>query len=188
VRALRRRIAAAQRSLSAIYDLELGLRAECFLMDPRRARQLQPPDSPRSGVLVIEEEEVLSLGLYIDPRDARDPGTIVEETSHLLCLAWHAAHERPVSPLLLELQAEVDRYAVARVGGGDGLGHFRDFHWAAWMDAAVRRRYRTAHRSAQRYCRGLERRYPLRADTPALLSELRRFYRASREEKLGAAA
>ncbi len=188
MRALRRRVAAAQRSLSAIYDLDLGLRAERFVMDPRRARQLLPPGSPRSGVLVIEEDEELSLGLYVDPRDVRDPGTIIEETSHLLCLAWHAVHERPVSPLLLELQAEVDRYAVARLDGGDGLGHVRDFRWAAWMDAAVRRRYRTAHLSAQRYCRGLERRFPLRADTPALLSELRRFYRAPREEKLGAAA
>jgi hypothetical protein len=181
-------VAAAQRSLSAIYDLDLDLRAEHFVMEPRRARQLLPPGSPRSGVLVMETAEELELGLYIDPRDRRDPDTIVEETSHLLCLAWHAAHQRPVSPLLLELQAEVDRYAVARLGGGDGLGHFRDFHWAAWMDAAVRHRYRTAHLSAQRFCRGLERRFPRRADTPSLLSELRRFYRASRAEKLGAAA
>lgn len=188
MRALRRRVASAQRTLSAIYDLDLALRAERFVMDPSRARQLLPPGSPRSGLLVIEEDEELSLALYLDPRDERDPGTIVEETSHLLCLAWHAAHDRPVSPLLLELQSEVDRYAVARVGGGDGLGHFRGFRWDDWMDAAVRRRYQTAHRSAHRYCRGLERRFPLRADTPALLSELRRFYRASREEKLGAAA
>ncbi len=188
MRALRRRVAAAQTSLCAIYDLDLGLRAELFVMDPGRARQLLPPGSPRTGLLVIEADEELSLGLYVDPRDERDPGAIVEETSHLLCLAWHAAHERPVSPLLLELQSEVDRYAVARLGGGDGLGHFRDFHWADGMDAASRRRYRMAHRSAHRYCRGLERRFPLRADTPALLAELRRFYRASREEKLGAAA
>jgi hypothetical protein len=181
-------VAAVQRSLCGIYDLDLDLCAEHFVMDPRRARQLLPPGSPRSGVLVIEEDEELSLGLYFDPRDVCDPGTIVEETSHLLGLAWHAAHERPVSPLLLEVQAEVDRYAVVRLDGGDGLSHFRDFHWADWMDAAARCRYQTAHVSAQRYCRGLERRFPLRADTPALLSELRRFYRASREEKLGAAA
>ena len=89
MRALRRRVAAVQRSLCGIYDLDLGLCAEHFVMDPRRARQLLPPGSPRSGVLVMETAEELELGLYIDPRDVRDPDTIVEETSHLVCLAWH---------------------------------------------------------------------------------------------------
>jgi hypothetical protein len=188
MRPLRRRVAAAQRWLTAIYRLELGLQAERFLVAPEHARQILPPDSPRSGVLVLEEGGVLHLGLYVDPVDAVDAETIVEETSHLVCLAWHAARGQPVSRLHLELQGEVDRYAVARVTGGEGLRHFRDFAWADWMDAAARHRYETAHRAAERYCRRLEARFPRRADTPGLLSELRRFYRACPQEKLRPAA
>lgn len=183
-----RRVAAAQRSLCAIYRLELDLRAEHFLLPAERARELLPQPGPRSGVLVLQEEDELWLGLYVDPADAVDAETIVEETSHLLCLAWHARQGRPVSHLLLELQGEVDRYAMARLRGGDALEHFRDFRWDGWMDGPTRRRYVAAHRGAHRYCRGLEARYPRRADTPAWLAELRRYYRAAPEEKLRAAA
>jgi hypothetical protein len=181
---LARRVAAAWRSLVAIYRLEVELRAADFLVPPERARALLPPGSPRSGLLVLEEAGELHVGLYLDPRDGEDPDAIVEETSHLLCLAWHAERGRRVSRLHLELQAEVDRYAVARVAGGDPLHHFAGFRWAAWMGAAERERYETAHRVAQRYCRRLEASFPLRADTPALLRELRRFYRAGAEQKL----
>lgn len=187
VRGLHQRVAAAQRWLSAIYALDLDLRAERFVMAPEQAREMLPARSPRSGVLVLEEGEEMWLGLYVDPRDAGDAGAIVEETSHLLCVAWHAVRGLPISHLILELQGEVDRYAVAWLGGGDGFGHFRDFRWGGWMDARTRRRYQTAHRIALRYCRGLARRFPLRADTPGLLAELRRFYRSSPESKLRAA-
>jgi hypothetical protein len=184
---LQRQVAAVQRWLVAIYRLDLDLEAERFVVEPERARRLLPPGSPRSGLLVLEQAGELQLGLYLDPQDARDPATVIEETSHLLCLVWHAVRDWPVSRLHLELQAEVDRYAVARAAGGDPLGHFRDFGWADWMDAAERRRYQTAHRVAHRYCRRLEARFPVRADTPAWLGELRRFYRAAPNEKLRAA-
>jgi hypothetical protein len=147
------------------------------------ARSLLPGDAPRSGVVVLEEGPELHLGLYLDPCDQGDPDTVLEETSHLLCIAWHAAHDRRVSRLTLELQAEVDRYVVARLQGRDGFGHFERFSWADWMDAETRGLYA----AALRYCRLLARRFPRRPDTPALLSELRCFYRASPEQKLRAA-
>ena len=186
--ALLRAVAEAQRWLVAIYRLELDLRAERFVVEPERARRRLPPDSPRSGVVVVQEPDALEVGIYLDPADASDPGAVVEETSHLLCLAWHAARDLPVSRMLLELQGEVDRYAVARLSGGDGLGHFQDFAWADWMDEATLDLYRFAHRAALGYCRSLDRRYPHRADTPALLSELRRYYRLSPDRKLRAAS
>jgi hypothetical protein len=99
----------------AIYRLDLPLRAERFLLTCDAARRLLPPASPRSGLAVVEEDGDLWLGIYLDPRDHRDVDTLVEETSHWVCLTWHAAHERPVSRLQLELQGEVDRYAVARL-------------------------------------------------------------------------
>jgi hypothetical protein len=176
-------VAWAQARLSAIYDLDLALRAEHFLIPPERARRLLPPRSPRSGVLVLEEDDGASLGLYIDAADVRDRSTIVEETSHLMCLAWHAAEGRRVSRLILELQGEIDRWAVARLEGSDAFDHFTRFTWADWMGAPERRRYEAAHRKAHRYCRALQARYPGRRQTPGLLHELRRFYRAPCEAK-----
>ena len=181
---LARRLAVVQRWLTAIYRLDLAHEARHFVIPPERARALLPTRSPRSGVLVLEEGDTLWLGVYLDPQDRRDPHALVEETSHWVCLAWHAAHDRPVSRLLLELQAEVDQYAVGRLRGGDGLGHFRDFQWDGWLDAADRERYEAAHRAAHHYCRGLSRRYPRRCDIPALLHELRVFYRAPPADKL----
>jgi hypothetical protein len=177
-------VAAAERWLTRIYRLDLGLRAAHFVVSPERARSLLADDAPRSGVVVVDEGAELQLGLYVDPRDQGDPDTVVEETSHLLCLAWHAAQDRPVSRLTLELQGEVDRYAVARLQGRDGFRHFERFSWAVGMDLATRRLYERAHRGALQYCCGLARRFPRRADTPELLSELRRFYRAPAESKL----
>jgi hypothetical protein len=177
-------VASAERWLTEIYRLDLGLRAAQFVVSPEEARSLMPGDLPRSGVVVLDGGTELWLGLYVDPRDQGDPDTVVEETSHLLCLAWHAAHDRRVSRLTLELQGEVDRYAVARLQGRGGLDHFERFAWSAGMDAETRGLYETAHRAALRYCRALARRYPRRSDTPALLSELRRFYRAAPEQKL----
>lgn len=183
---LSERISAAQGRLSSIYGLDLDLRVEDFLIPAERARELLPAECPRTGMLALQEAGTLYMALYVDRADAADADAIVEETSHILCLAWHAARDWPVSRLHLELQGEVDRYAVARVSGSDidPLGHFEEFDWAEWMDAETLQRYRTAHHVARRYCRGLEARFPQRSDTPAWLSELRRFYRAGPEAKL----
>ena len=178
------RIAQVQRWLMAIYRLDLPLRAECFLLTDETAQRLLPAGSPRSGLAVVEEGEDLWLGLYLDPGERPDVDTVVEETSHWVCLVWHAAQGRPISQLQLELQGEVDRYAVARLSGRDGLRHFRDFRWVRGVDGATRDRYETAHRIAYRYCRFLAQRFPQRADVPGLLTELRGFYRASAQARL----
>lgn len=177
----------AQRWITSIYRLDLDLRAEQFVVDPGTALRLLPPDSPRSGLVVVEASAEISVGIYIDAADVDDPWTVIEETSHLLYLAWHADRDWSVSRLVLEFQSEVDRYAVARLSGHDGLGCFEGFTWCDWMDAPARERYTTAHYRARAYCRSLERRYPHRPDTPAMLSELRQFYRAAPDQKLNAA-
>jgi hypothetical protein len=188
VRRLARRVDTLKRWLTRAYRLEVRFEAEHYLIAPEAARALLPQRSPRSGVLALEEAGTLWLGLYLDPCDRGRLGALVEETSHLVCLAWHAELERSVSRLALELQAEVDQYLVGRLWGRDGLAHFRSFRWARWMDAPTRERYETAHRVAHRYCRSLSRRFPQRADTPGLLRELRDFYRAPAEQKLRAGA
>ena len=182
-----RAIAEAQRWITSIYRLDLDLRAEQFVVDPGTALRLLPPDSPRSGLVVVEEPEEISVGIYIDAADVDDPHTVIEETSHFLYLAWLADRDWSVSRLVLEFQSEVDRYAVARLKGRDGLAGFEGFTWCDWMDAPTRERYAAAHYRARIYCRSLERRHPHRSHTPALLSELRHFYRAAPDQKLNAA-
>lgn len=177
--------------LADVYALDLAIQPERYLLSlpPERARDWLPPGC-RSGLLVIEEECELQIGIHLDPEDHGDAGTVVEETSHLVCLAWHAARELPISLLVLELQAEVDRFVFARLAaeGSGALDHFESFRFSDGLEPACLRRYEVAHERAHRYCRGLEKRFPRRADTPALLSELRRFYRASPATKLRAAA
>ena len=184
---LARRVAATQRRLTALYRLDLAVDVSQLLISAADARRLVGDGAPRSGVLVLEEGSDLWLGLYIDPADQGDVGTLVEETSHCVCLAWHAEQGRSVSRLVLELQAEVDRYLLARLGGGDALSHFRRFRWAEWLDPAALQRYERAHAVAHRYCRGLSARFPGRGDLGGLLAELRHFYRAPAESKLRAA-
>ena len=182
--ALSRRIEAVQRWLCAIYRLDIPLQASRFLVDAERARALLPQESPRSGVLVCEEGGDLWLGLYLDAHDQADPGTVVEETSHLLCVAWNALQERRISRLCLELQADVDRYVLARLTGGPPMAHFEGVRFLPSQEVGSRERYRTSHRAAYRYCRRLSRRFPQRADTPGLLAELRDFYRMGPQRKL----
>lgn len=182
----RRSVRTAQHRLDGLYRLDLAVEAWRFLLSADEARSLlpRPQRSPRSGVLAVEEGGQLWIGLYLDPQDVADPDTVVEETSHFVCLAWHATQGRPVSALILELQSEIDRYLVARLDGRDPLAHFHDFVFAGWMDAPTRARYELAHAAGHRYCRSLARRFPHRLDLPALLAELRRFYRAPSQAKL----
>lgn len=176
----------AARRLARLYRLELEWQPEQFVIDARRARALLRDGGPPSGLLVLETGNELRCALYLDPQAGGDPDTLVEETSHLVCYAWHAAQERSVSPLGLELQSEVDRYLMARLDGRDALRHFERFRWASWLSPEERERYATAHRAAHRYCLSLAARYPGRGHTPELIGELRHFYRASLERKLRA--
>jgi hypothetical protein len=198
--AVGRAVRGISRWLTDLYALDLDIDATRFVMEPECARALLPEGGPRTGVLALEAEGELHLGLYVDERDSRDLGTLVEETSHLVCLAWHAARERQVSRLLLELQGDIDRFlyrhlarfsvrgpreiSAASDQTGVGETHAETFRWADWLEAEDLERYRAADGRARRYCGALARAFPRRRDTPALLQELRSFYRAAPETRL----
>jgi hypothetical protein len=185
-------VTAAARTLIDVYRLSLDFDVASFVIEPEEAKRIleegspvdSPRPAPRSGVLIREDSEGAQLGLYLDPEDLANPGAVIEETSHLLYLVWHARRDLPVSRLLLEIQGEVDRYVVSRLYGEDGFGHFRVFEWADWMDVETRRIYAMAHRTAHRYCAFLSARFPSTRDNPELLRELRRYYRATPDQKL----
>ena len=181
---MRRSLLTTERRLHGLYRLDVAAKAWRCLLSAEEARRLLPRQGPRSGLLALEEDGELFLGIYLDPTDLAHPDTVVEETSHFVCLAWHAEQGRPVSPLILELQSEIDRYLLARVEGRDPLAHFRGFRFGGWMDSETRQRYELAHAAGHRYCRTLAGRFPRRGDLPGLLHELRAFYRAPGQEKL----
>ena len=105
---------------------------------------------------MAEDGDTLSMALYIDAavleRLARhDPFaalthenladylTVAEGVSHFVYVAWNTGHDKPVTLLELELQAEVDKYVLgAWLLREQGAGRFpRELHRALFERARV---------------------------------------------------
>jgi hypothetical protein len=210
-----------QTLIGGIYDVSIAHDVYDFLVTDRR----QLPQAARGGT--AEEEllvaqpadgsDELALSLYLDPallgRLAReDPlvrlhagnvadwWTALEGVSHFLYLAWNAGHDRPVSLLELEMQAEVDKYVASYWL----LRQQFPQHFPAELrrtlfartrvapDVAAERAslYREASRYAEKFCRRLEQTLARsaagrtrRSGDGAVLAELRRFYRLTHARK-----
>jgi len=123
-----------QRHLENIYEVQSGYRVADFLIDdPGLARRLDSAPNAREipeKLLIQQDGESLNLALYLDPQllqrlNANDPTEslhgenlhdfwmALEGISHFLYLTWNARHERSVTLLEMELQAEVDKYILA---------------------------------------------------------------------------
>ncbi len=207
-----------ERLLSGIYDLDTGCRVEDFLVTDRS----QLPDACRDApgdeqLFVAAEGDELCVSLYLDPEllerlDRHDPSdrldggnladcwTALEGISHFLCVAHNAGHDRPVSRLALEMQAEIDKY-VACVAL---LRQYEPRRFPAEMHALLFRRarvdpalagvhaslYERANRLAAGFCGRLEPRLRAlcRRDDGGWLGPLRKFYRLAEPAKLRHAA
>ena len=116
--------------------------------------------------------------------------------SHFVCVAWNARHDKAVSLLELEMQAEVDKYVTAlwlmRAQSPERVP--RELHAALFERARVdpllagerAGMYRAASDYAGRFCRylfGMVRNGGRDADA-RMQAELRRFYRLSNTAKL----
>ena len=147
-------------------------------------------------------------------RDAADPlapdrfeaGCLAAEgVSHFVYLLFRAQSGVSVSQLELEVQAEVDKYAAALLGtsatresllAGNGVGLFlarsRAIRRGLYQEQALldapgtveHGRYQLAMETAGRYAARLERDFVAQGNRRGLIAELRRFYRASPQEKL----
>ena len=203
-----------QALLAGIYDVPQPLDVADFLLTDRR----QLPPGLHAGdadeqVVVIDAEGAAAIGVYVDaavlerlraadPRRALHGGnladywTALEGVSHFLYLAWHGGHDRGVSLLELELQAEIDKYVSSvwllraqHPGRFPAEVHrllFERTRIDARLTAEQRALYAEASQQAARFCRRLEHTlHPVRcASARPVLAELRRFYRFSREAKL----
>ncbi|MCC7410869.1 MAG: hypothetical protein IT495_04460 [Gammaproteobacteria bacterium] len=202
-----------QHHLERIYEVELAHRVEDFLTsDPRLLAAMQPGErEARERLLVCEDEQGLSMSLYLDqavlaaldPHDPLAPAhaaavdawcLALEGVSHFLYLGWRAVHDRSVSLLELELQAEVDKYAallcvLTARGSGQAPGAlhavlFEAVRFDPALSAVEQRRYRNANQYAAQYCARLDADYVRCRDYAGLMRALRRFYRLDQAGKL----
>jgi hypothetical protein len=206
--------------IAGIYDVRVAHDVYDFLVTDRG----HLPAVARAGVadeaLIIAQPregqtdgEEVGVSLYLDPAllsrlDAQDPTvrlhtgnvadycTALEGVSHFLYLAWNARHDKPVSVLELEMQAEVDKYVTGywlmrqqlpgRLPAELRRILFERSHIDPRLAGAREDLYRHASRYAERFCRSLERQL-LRARGRwelSVLAELRRFYRLGSARKL----
>lgn len=151
-------------------------------------------------VALYLEAEVLARLAAADPRkqlsgtNLADFWTVIEGLSHFNYLAWNAARDKPVTLLELEVQGEVDKYVSTRLllarqpaaslGGPLLQRLFDEPGLDPCLDAEERDRYAAAAHLAGRYCAGLENRYPPDRLVPAMLRELRDFYRLPQTAKV----
>jgi len=205
-----------QSLIGGIYDVRVAYDVYDFLVTDRA----RLPAAEHAGL--AEEELIvaqsadgaeLGLSLYLDPAllerlagsdplielnsaNVGDWWTALEGVSHFLYLAWNAGHDKPVSLLELEMQAEVDKYVASYwLMRAQYPRHFpaelrRVLFERTRIDPRLggerRGLYGEANRYAARFCRRLERRLAA-AGAPAgereVLAELRRFYRLSNARK-----
>ncbi len=206
-----------QRHLENIYEVQSGYRVADFVIDdPALARRLDSTPNARElpeKLLIQQDGESLNLALYLDPHllrrlDDNDPTEslhrenlhdfwmALEGISHFLYLTWNAGHERSVTLLEMELQAEVDKYILAAFLFGRQLRglvpkalHPQLFHAARFddrLDAAERYRYRSANYFASRFCSYIEKEFLQPGARSGLVNTLRRFYRLTQQRKIKA--
>jgi hypothetical protein len=195
-----------QLGIEALYRVETRLAIDAFVIDDGARGRLRPARAPREQLLLREANGELAIGLFVDAaalanlerhdptarldeRNFTDFCLAIEGVSHFVYVALAAARQRPVSQLELELQAEVDKFICCLLQAGTAASLRRrlygDVSYADDLDADERERYRTANQEASRYAAALERRFAAPAQTPALLAEVRRFYRMDLPDKLG---
>ncbi len=203
-----------QRLLETIYDTPSAHDVTDYLFTHREglppARRLVAADEE---VVVVEEDGSASIGVFLDSAvlqrlgqhnplqsisggNVADLWTALEGVSHFAYLAFNADHDRSVSHLELELQAEVDKYVVTWwLLRAQHPRHFpRELHPLLFARARVDPRlelsrqplYRMANRYAARFCARLARELASdrRSTRDSALRGLRRFYRLTIGRKL----
>ncbi len=204
--------------ISGIYDVRIAHDVYDFLVTDRG----RLPAVVRSGEsheeLIVaqpagENSGEVGMSLYLDPEllkrlaledpmvrlydgNVADYWTALEGVSHFLYLAWNAGHDRPVSLLELEMQAEVDKYVASfwlmreQLPGRFPAELLSLLFERTRIDSRLARgresMYHAASRYAEKFCRRLE--HSLRGARPdsqgEVLAELRRFYRLTNMRKL----
>jgi hypothetical protein len=182
-----------QRQIEAIYQLEPAPAITPFVRieDGDTREQLIVRQSMDALELVVLLPEASVRALLAGGADTDMDAYLgaIEGISHFIHLAERARTRLPTTLLELELQAEVDKFAIlldgaSDLGGADRYGlHRRLYEDVSYLHAAASERghrYRLANGLAAKLWLQL-----LRLDmSDEVLGVLRRFYRAGQAEKI----
>ena len=206
-------LARIQTNLQSIYEVSVPLNVDDFLITDRYHAEILAntviDNDSLEQLLISPQDDCLDVSLYLDNElinrlcksypsehsnkdDLHDFWIALEGVSHFLYLAWNANHDRPVSQLELELQAEVDKFVSATAVLG--LEKNKTFMQEIWsllfsqpkfnenLEKEHLTRYMKANEYASKYCLNLI--DMNNKTTKCLHNELRRFYRLNQRAKL----
>lgn len=221
-----------QRLIGGIYDVSIAHDVYDFLVTNRSQLPTAARGSTSDEELIVaqcgdEGTDDVAVSLYLDPallarlqrsnplvklteQNVADYWTALEGVSHFLYFAWNAGHDKPVTLLELELQAEIDKYVASYLllkqqypeRFPRELLHvlFERTRIDPVLAKGRESLYRAATRHAERFCRKLAqslsdssgRAARSRADGDeaaslmelGVLAELRRFYRLTDARKV----
>jgi hypothetical protein len=203
-----------QELIGGIYDVSISHDVYDFLVTNRQALPHEARGSASDEELIVaEEQDAYGVSLYLDPKllerlqqsnpmerltheNVADYWTALEGVSHFLYFAWNASHDKPVTLLELELQAEIDKYVASytllKQQGPDRfpveLLHvlFERTRVDSRLANGREHLYRAATRHAEKFCRRLAQslRESRSATHDEVLAELRRFYRLTDARKV----
>ena len=201
-----------------IYDVSIAHNVYDFLVTDRRQLPAGTHPNPNEEELIVAQPDEgtpgeLAMSLYLDPAllarleqadplerlhegNVADYWTALEGVSHFLYLAWNAGHDKAVSLLELEMQAEVDKYVSSywllrrQFPERFPAELLRILFERTRIDPVLARGredlYRHASRYAQKFCRRLDQslRDARGVSEGEVLAELRRFYRLTNARKV----
>jgi len=202
-----------QNNLEDIYEVSISHNILDFLITDKKLAGVLSNTPITNDVLeqllLATDEEYLNISLYLDSdlvsrlgkdylsehtdkKYLHDFWVALEGVSHFLYLAWNASHDRPVSQLELELQAEVDKFVSATTA----ISSARDTTdmqkiWSMLFSTPKFRaniehehllRYQKANAYASQYCKNLV--CMRKKSNIAMQNELRKFYRLNQQQKI----
>jgi hypothetical protein len=204
--------------IGGIYDVSVTHDVYDFLVTDRGHLPAAVRSSESDEELIVAEPAdesggAVGMSLYLDPAllerlaladpmvrlhdgNVADYWTALEGVSHFLYLAWNAGHDKPVSLLELEMQAEIDKYVASywlmrrqfpdRFPGELLRLLFEKTRVDPRLARGREAMYREASRYAEKFCRRLEQSLRgARGDSEGeVLAELRRFYRLTNARKV----
>jgi hypothetical protein len=204
--------------IGGIYDVSITHDVYDFLVTDRGHLPAAVRSSESDEELIVAEPAdesggAVGMSLYLDPAllerlaladpmvrlhdgNVADYWTALEGVSHFLYLAWNAGHDKPVSLLELEMQAEIDKYVASywlmrrqfpdRFPGELLRLLFEKTRIDPRLARGREAMYRAASRYAEKFCRRLEQSLRgARGDSEGeVLAELRRFYRLTNARKV----
>jgi hypothetical protein len=204
--------------IGGIYDVSIAHDVYDFLVTDRGHLPAAVRASESDEELIIAQPAdegggEVGMSLYLDPAllarlaladpmirlhdgNVADYWTALEGVSHFLYLAWNAGHDKSVSLLELEMQAEIDKYVASywlmRRQFPDRFPAelLRLLFERTRIDPRLARgregMYREASRYAEKFCRRLEHSLRgARGDSEGeVLAQLRRFYRLTNAQKV----